>query len=113
VIRFAALLAAALAAAAAQAEEIAPTAARSVTLGPVSGVVYYTVERDGDRVVATLSADAQTPVRFVATLADGQSLLLSVPGAVGQKATEVTFVRHGDKVFCIDDATRGWLAERN
>jgi hypothetical protein len=49
----------------AHAEELKPLQGQVIELGDVSGVAYYTVERDGFRVVATLAkkdADA-VPVR--------------------------------------------------
>uniref|UniRef100_UPI0019531E97 hypothetical protein n=2 Tax=Pseudomonadota TaxID=1224 RepID=UPI0019531E97 len=48
------------------------------------GVVYYTVEPDGYRVVTTLAqGEAGTPVRFVSVLAPGQRALLSTPNERG------------------------------
>ena len=43
---------------AAHAEGIRPTEGRSIDLGELSGIAYYTVERDGFRVVATLAEGA-------------------------------------------------------
>ena len=44
--------------------------------GDVSGVAYYTIERDGFRVVATLAKKGEdaVPVRVVAMLAPGHEL---------------------------------------
>jgi hypothetical protein len=39
----------------ARAEELKPLQGQVIDLGDVSGVAYYTVERDGFRVVATLA----------------------------------------------------------
>ena len=65
---------------AAAAAELAPGDGQSVRLGGYEGVVYYTVEPDGYRVVTTLASGAeQQPVRFVTTLAPGQRLVVSVP----------------------------------
>jgi hypothetical protein len=51
----------------------------------MSGVAYYTVERDGFRVVATLAqGEAGTPLRVVAVLAPGQSVVLSTPEQAGR-----------------------------
>ena len=46
----------------------------------MSGVAYYTVERDGFRVVAALAKNGEdaVPVRVAATPAPGQSLTLSI-----------------------------------
>lgn len=65
---------------AAHAEGLRPVQAKSIDLGGVSGVAYYTVERDGFRVVTTLAqGERGTPVRMVAVLAPGQSVVLSTP----------------------------------
>ena len=59
--------------AAAQANGLRPIEGRSINLGDVSGVAYYTVEPDGFRVVTTLAqGEAGTPIRFVSVLAPGQ-----------------------------------------
>jgi hypothetical protein len=69
---------------AAHAGSVQPIEARSIDLGEVSGVAYYTVERDGFRVVMTLAqGEAGTPVRVVAVLVPGQSVVLSTPHEPG------------------------------
>lgn len=75
----AALLAAA--AAGARAEGLDPAAGQSIDLGTVAGTAYYTVRPDGFHVVATL-ADTRSgaPMRVEATLAAGQTVVLSTPG---------------------------------
>lgn len=94
----AALLAACLTGA--QAEELQPIQGRSITLGPVNGIAYYTNNAAGSRLVATLSSgENTTPLRIITTLASGQSLTLSVPHGVGEPATEMTFTRQGSHVF--------------
>ena len=99
-----ALLAACLAGSA-QAEELLPIQGRSIALGPMNGIAYYTNDAAGSHLVATLSSgEASTPVRVVATLTAGQSVILSVPHGVGEPATEVTFSRQGDRVFVTDGA---------
>ena len=56
---------------AAHADSLRPIEGQSIRLGEVSGIAYYTVERDGFRVVATLAQGEQgTPVRVEAVLAD-------------------------------------------
>jgi len=80
---------------AAQANNLKPIEGRSINLGDVSGVVYYTVEPDGFRVVTTLAeAEKGTPIRFVSVLAPGQRVLLSTPHQAG--ALEIS--RNGDNV---------------
>ena len=82
--------------AAAQANGLKPIEGRSINLGGVSGVVYYTVEPDGLRVVTTLAqGEAGTPIRFVSVLAPGQRVLLSTPHQAG--ALEIS--RNGDNVI--------------
>lgn len=80
-----------------QAEEIRPLGARSIQLGSVNGVAYFTQERDGFRIVATI-ADGEdgTPIRVSATLADGQSLRVSVPHGAGEMEEAMEFFRDGD-----------------
>ena len=80
---------------AAQANGLKPIEGRSVNLGDVSGVVYYTIEPDGFRFVTTLAeADKGTPIRFVSVLAPGQRALLSTPHQTG--AVEIS--RNGDEI---------------
>lgn len=72
----------------------------SVRLGPVNGVVYYTQESDGYRVVATLAETPQTaPVRFIAVLQDGQEAILSVAQPPARPALEATVRRSGTHLF--------------
>lgn len=88
---------------AALAEELQPIQGRSIALGPVNGMAYYTNDAAGSHLVATLSSgEDSTPVRVVATLASGQSVSLSVPHGVGEPATQVTFSRQGEHVFVTD-----------
>src|SRR3569832_2466194 len=64
----------------AHADSLRPIQAKSIDLGQVSGVAYYTVERDGFRVVTTLAqGNSGTPIRLVSVLAPGQSVVLSTP----------------------------------
>jgi hypothetical protein len=69
---------------AAHADSVQPMQAQRIELGEVSGVVYYTVERDGFHVVTTLvKGEAGIPVRAVSVLAPGQSVVLSTGAAAG------------------------------
>jgi hypothetical protein len=78
------------------ADGLRPIDAMSINLGEVSGVAYYTVERDGFRVVATLAQGmAGTPIRVVSVLAPGQRVAFSTPRQVG--ALEIS--RNGDSVL--------------
>jgi hypothetical protein len=79
----------------AQASSLKPIEGHSIDLGDVSGVLYYTVEPGGLRVVTTLAqGKAGTPIRFVSVLAPGQRVLLSTP----QQAGVLEISRNGDNV---------------
>jgi hypothetical protein len=68
----------------AHANGLRPIEGRSIDLGDVAGVAYYTVEPDGFRVVTTLAqGEAGTPIRFVSVLAPGQRVVLSTPHQPG------------------------------
>ena len=69
---------------AAHADGLQPMQAQSIDLGEVSGIVYYTVERDGFHVVTTLvQGETGIPVRAVSVLAPGQSVVLSTGATAG------------------------------
>lgn len=78
--------------------EIAADQGQDFVLGDTLGVAYFTSEPGGLRLVATLKSTEGSPVRFVATLAPDQTATVSVPGKVGDAATEVKFVRRGERV---------------
>jgi hypothetical protein len=81
---------------AARAEGLRPMAGKSIDLGGISGIAYYTVERDGFHVVATLArGEAGTPIRVVSVLAPGQRVVLSTP----QQADAIEISRKGDSVL--------------
>jgi hypothetical protein len=87
---------------AARAEGPEPGQAQGIDLGAVSGIAYYTVERGGFRVVATLAQqgeDAAAPVRVEAVLAPGQSVVLSSPRGAGVPADAVEISREADAVL--------------
>ena len=80
----------------ARAESLRPMAGKSIDLGEISGIAYYTVERDGFHVVATLAqGEAGTPIRVVSVLAPGQRVVLSTP----QQADAIEISRKGDSVL--------------
>jgi hypothetical protein len=100
----AALIAAAFALAAigpVHTEGLKPLQGRVIDLGDVSGVAYYTVERDGFRVVATLAKKDEdaVPVRVVAVLAPDQSLTLTTPHEAGIPPDAVEIIRRADTVL--------------
>ncbi len=78
---------------AAQAQVLKPLQAGVIDLGAAHGSAYYTTEANGYRVVATLDTGSEKPIRFGAVLAAGQTASVSVPGAVGEPAIEITFAR--------------------
>ena len=81
---------------AAHADGLRPIEAKSIDLGNVSGVAYYTVEPDGLHVVTTLAqGEAGTPIRIVSVLGSGQSVILSTP----QQTGSLKISRNGDKVL--------------
>jgi hypothetical protein len=86
---------------AAEASELAPGNGRSLHLGAFDGAVYYTIEQDGYHVVATLASGAEA-IRFVATLAPGQRMTISVPQAVGEPSLDFEVVRIGETLFVGD-----------
>jgi hypothetical protein len=79
--------------------EIAAQQGQDFVLGDIMGVAYFTSESGGLRLVATVKNAEGSPVRFVATLAPDQSAIVSVPGKVGEEASEVSFVRRGERVI--------------
>ena len=82
--------------AAARADGLRPMEGKSIDLGEISGVAYYTVERDGFHVVATLAqGQAGAPIRVVSVLAPGQRVVLSTP----QQADAIEISRKGDSVL--------------
>jgi hypothetical protein len=82
-----------------QAQSFKPVQAQHIDLGAFAGVAYYTMEQGDHRLVVTLlAAETGTPVRFVATLAPGQDVTLSVPRGAGETPLEVHFVRHGEEI---------------
>jgi hypothetical protein len=88
----------------AHASELAPIAGLSIRLANVVGSAYYTIEKDGYQVVATLaSSEEATPVRFIATLLSGQKVIVSVPRSVGQNTLEIEIKRIEDRVFVSDN----------
>ena len=80
----------------ASANELRPMNGKSVDLGGLSGVAYYTVERDGFHLVTTLSqGEAGAPIRIVSVLAPGQHVVLSTE----QQGDAIEISRKGDSVL--------------
>ena len=83
------------------ANPLQPIEARSIDLGGLAGVAYFTPAPEGFHMVATLSPREASgaPVRFEAMLRPGQSLTMSTPRGVDQAADAVVISRRGDAVF--------------
>ncbi len=79
----------------ANAELLKPVHAQTIDLGTTHGIAYYTPEKDGYRVVATIGGESGTPVRFDTTLAEGQSATLSVPSPLGESEVAIVFKSSG------------------
>lgn len=87
------------------ASELPPGGGYSIHLDRFNGAVYYTVNQEGYRVVATIAeGNDGLPVRFVATLTDGQTLAISVPGNLGEPSQLVEFARTGGRLFVNPDS---------
>lgn len=88
-----------LAASPLHAGELSIMAGESIDLGGFRGVLHYTDENDGYRVIATIAdGEAGLPVRFSATLAEGQSATISVPRKLGEPEQSLEIPRSGDKL---------------
>jgi len=84
---------------AAHADGLKPVAARSIHLGDISGVAYYTIEPTGFRVVTTLAqGERGAPFRFVSLLTPGQRVVLSTPA----RADVLEISRTGDDLIIRD-----------
>jgi hypothetical protein len=93
-----------LSAAAAGADELSPVAGRVIHLGAVSGVVYFVPQGGEDHLIATLGVgQGDDSVRFEASLANGQSTVLSVPRGAGERPVAIRFERRGERVFVTQD----------
>jgi hypothetical protein len=80
----------------ARANDLRPIEGKSIDLGEVSGVAYYTVQPDGFHVVTTLAqGETGAPIRIVSVLAPGQRVILSTP----QQSDVLEISRKGDSVL--------------
>jgi hypothetical protein len=79
--------------------EIGEIQATSIDLYGFRGIVYFTSQSDGYRVVATISeGENGLPVRFETTLLDGQNMTISVPGKLGEPIHAVEMTRLHSKL---------------
>lgn len=95
---FAAFAFAATSALSASADTLSPAFGRTIELGSINGVAYYTVTKEGFRVVATLANPYTPSVRFEAVLSPGQSVIVSSPNAYGEEAARIEISRQNDDI---------------
>ena len=76
--------------------ELHPVEAKSLPLGEVSGIAYFTVQGQGYRLIVTLAGLGGTPVRLVSTLLPGQEVAISAASSAGVSARTIQFSRQGD-----------------
>jgi hypothetical protein len=83
-----------------EAEGLRPIQSQAIDLGDLSGVAYYTVERDGFHVVATLAQQGEdaAPVRVETILAPGQKVTFSTPRGLGAGPDALEISRWNDQV---------------
>jgi hypothetical protein len=83
----------------AYAAEVGEVQAESIDLGGFRGVVFYTAENEGYRVVVTIAqGETGLPVRFEAILTETQKMTLSVPGKLGEPSQVLEMSRAGGKL---------------
>ncbi len=76
-----------------------PGQAYRVAFADFRGVLYYTAEQQGLRVVATFEQEAgQAPIRMISMLAPTQSMRITVPDQPGVPLADVEVQRVGDLV---------------
>lgn len=94
---------------AAQASELQAVRGRSIDLGELAGIAYYTPESDGFRVVATLAqGESGAPVRFEAALLPGESVVLSTIRVADAAPVAIKVSREGDRVRILDASAPSW-----
>ncbi|WP_353644600.1 hypothetical protein [Mesorhizobium sp. WSM2239] len=87
----------------AAADDLKPMHSRSIDLGTMTGIAYYTVEPDGYHVVATLAQnDAGEAVRFETVLVSGQTMTLSTPRGAGMPPVKVEISRTADQIRVLE-----------
>ena len=93
-----------------QAGEITDLQAESIDVGEFHGIVFYTGEHDGYRVVATIAqGETGLPVRFEATLIEAQKITITVPGKLGEISKVIELTRVGSKLVVGPRATGNGL----
>ena len=81
------------------AEELRPIEGKSLQLGEMSGIAFYTIQDHGYHVVAIISGPNSGPVRFEGMLLPGQKVVVSVPGTPRATAQKIEFSRQGDSLL--------------
>ena len=88
------------------AADLTPGSGHSVRIGAMQGILYYTADQEGYKVITTLAAGADgLPIRFSTTLAAGQRAVISVPQSVGEPPVDFEIVRNGDVLVVNEPAT--------
>jgi hypothetical protein len=82
-----------------QEREIGPKQTLVFVLQNTVGLVYFTTEPNGLRVVTTVKNSDGIPVRFVATLAPEQTATVSVQGGTGDYSMKVSFIRRDGRLI--------------
>jgi hypothetical protein len=83
----------------AHAGELYPMEASSISVGGFRGIVYYTENREGYRVTATMAdGEKGLPIRFEATITEGQKLTITVPRSLGELSHVVELRRVDGKL---------------
>jgi hypothetical protein len=73
--------------------------AKSVRLGEVNGIAYFTVQGRGYRLVVTFAGLGGSPVRLVSTLLPGQEVAISAAASLGASGPAVEFSRQSDRLI--------------
>jgi hypothetical protein len=72
--------------------------AKSLRLGEVNWIAYFTVRGQGYRLVVTLAGVGRTPVRLVSTLLPGQEVAISAAARVGASGPAIEFSHQSDRL---------------
>jgi hypothetical protein len=73
--------------------------AKSLRLGEVNGIAYFTVQGQGYRLAVTFAGLGGSPVRLVSTLLPGQEVAISAAASVGGSGPAIEFSRQSDRLI--------------
>jgi hypothetical protein len=82
-----------------QQREIGPKETLVFVLRKTVGLVYFTTEPDGLRVVTTVRNSGGIPVRFVATLGADQTATVFLPDGTGDYSVIASFMRRDGRLI--------------